>query len=53
MRTLTPGGHPDTLGTPSVQSKDQMRKCPFMSRRKKKTLFAQKGYVKRLKYFSF
>lgn len=45
----------DTLKTTSVWSKNQMRKSPsFMSRRKKKkTLFAQKGYVKRLNYFLF
>jgi len=43
----------DTLKTTSVGSKNQMKKSPsFMSRRKKRP-FAQKGYVKRLNYFSF
>ena len=50
----SPRRTPLTLKTASVPSKNQMRKFPsFMSRRekkKKKTLFAQKGYVKRLNY---
>lgn len=55
--SVTPQDTFDPLKTTSVWAKNQMRKFPsFMNRRKKKkkkTLFAQKGYVKRLNYFSF
>lgn len=53
--SVTPQDTFDPLKTTSVWAKTQMRKFPsFMNRRKKKkTLFAQKGYVKRLNYFPF
>lgn len=54
--SVTPQDTFDPPKTTSVWAKTQMRKFPsFMNRRKKKkkTLFAQKGYVKRLNYFPF